>query len=72
MEALKGRLEFEWSVTDKGRPQVRRSMPTLIRFIVILCLIAAVVYGSMIALVVFVEPNQREMDVRIPNERIAR
>ena len=45
-------------------------MPTLIRFIVILCLIGAAIYGSMIALVVFVEPNQREMNVRIPNERL--
>lgn len=45
-------------------------MPTLIRFVVILGLIAAAVYGSMVALVVFVEPTSREMTVRIPNERI--
>ncbi len=45
-------------------------MPSLIRLIVVLGLIAAAVYGSMIALVVLVEPNPREMTVRIPNERI--
>ena len=45
-------------------------MPSLIRLIVVLGLIAAAVYGSMIALVVLVEPNPREMTVRVPNERI--
>lgn len=45
-------------------------MPTLFRFVVILCLIAAAIYGSMVALVTFVEPHQREMTVRIPNERL--
>ncbi len=45
-------------------------MPSLIRLIVVLGLIAAAVYGSMIALVVLVEPNPREMTVRIPNEKI--
>ena len=45
-------------------------MPSLIKLIVVLGLIAAAVYGSMIALVVLVEPNPREMTVRIPNERI--
>jgi hypothetical protein len=45
-------------------------MPSLIRLIVILGLLAAAVYGSMIALVVLVEPTPREMTVRIPNERI--
>jgi uncharacterized membrane protein YdfJ with MMPL/SSD domain len=41
-------------------------MPTLIRFIVILAILAALVYGSMIALTIFVKPNQREMSDRIP------
>ena len=45
-------------------------MPSLIRLIVVLGLIAAAVYGSMVALVVLVEPNPREMTVRVPNERI--
>ena len=45
-------------------------MPSLLRLIVVLGLIAAAVYGSMIALVLLVEPNPREMTVRVPNERI--
>jgi len=45
-------------------------MPSLIRLIVVLGLIAGAVYGGMIALVVLVEPNTREMTVRVPNERL--
>ena len=45
-------------------------MPSLIRLIVVLGLIAAAVYGGMIALVVLVEPNPREMTIRVPAERI--
>jgi hypothetical protein len=45
-------------------------MPSLIRFLVVIGLIAAAIYGGMIALVMFVEPNPREMSVRIPNERL--
>jgi hypothetical protein len=45
-------------------------MPTLIRFIIIVGLIAAVVYGGMVALVIFVEPEQRELSVRVPSERL--
>ena len=45
-------------------------MPSLIRFLVVIGLIAAAVYGGMVALVMFVEPNQREMSVRIPGERL--
>ncbi len=43
-------------------------MPSLIRLIVVLGLIAGAIYGGMIALVVLVEPNPREMSVRIPND----
>ena len=45
-------------------------MPSLIRLLVVLGLIAGAIYGSMVALVMFVEPNPREMSVRIPNERL--
>ena len=45
-------------------------MPSLIRFLVVIGLIAGAIYGSMVALVMFVEPNPREMSVRIPNERL--
>ncbi len=45
-------------------------MPSLIRLLVVLGLFGAVIYGGMIALVVMVEPQQSEMSVRVPNERL--
>ena len=45
-------------------------MPSLIRLLVVLCLIGGVIYGGMIALVMLVEPTPREMSVRVPNERL--
>lgn len=45
-------------------------MPSLIKLLVVLALFGAIVYGGMIALVVLVQPEQREMSVRIPSERL--
>ncbi len=45
-------------------------MPTLFRFLFILALIAGVFYGGMVALVVLVEPREREITVRVPSERL--
>lgn len=45
-------------------------MPTLFRFVVILAVLAGVVYGTMFALVMFVEPKQAELSVRIPPARL--
>ena len=45
-------------------------MPSLIRLLVVLGILAGIVYGGMIALVTLVDPNQREMTVRIPNDRL--
>jgi len=45
-------------------------MPSLIRLLVVLGLIVGIVYGAMVALVVMVEPNPREMTVRIPSDRL--
>ena len=45
-------------------------MPTLFRFLTTLAILAGIAYGSMYALVVFVEPNQGEMTVRIPADRL--
>lgn len=41
-------------------------MPTLIRLVVILLVLAGLVYGAMFALVIFVEPADKEITVRIP------
>ena len=45
-------------------------MPTLFRLLTILAVLAGLVYGSMYALVLYVEPNMGEMTVRIPPERL--
>ena len=42
-------------------------MPTLIRFLVFIGVLAAIIYGSMYALTIFVEPEPREMSQRIPS-----
>ena len=45
-------------------------MPTLFRFLFVLAVIAGIVYGSMVALVMLVEPRERDVTVRIPSERL--
>ncbi len=45
-------------------------MPSLIRFFVICGVLVAIAYGSMFALATFVEPNPREMTVKIPAKKI--
>jgi hypothetical protein len=45
-------------------------MPSLIRLIVVVGLLAGLVYGGMVALVMLVEPQPREMSVRIPGDRL--
>ena len=45
-------------------------MPSLIRLLVVLGLIAGSVYAAMFALVMLVEPKPREMTIRVPSERL--
>ncbi len=45
-------------------------MPSLIRFLIAVGFIAAIVYGAMFALATFVEPEPREMSIRIPADRL--
>ncbi len=45
-------------------------MPSLIRFLVILGILAGLAYAGMIALVFFVEPVPREMTQTIPAARL--
>ena len=45
-------------------------MPTLFRFLSVLAAIAGIVYGSMVALVMLVDPRERDVTVRIPSERL--
>ena len=45
-------------------------MPTLFRFLVICAVIAGSIYGAMWALVLFVDPQPRDVTIRIPSERL--
>lgn len=45
-------------------------MPSLFRFLAIIATIAGLVYGAMYALVLTVDPVEREISVRIPATRI--
>jgi hypothetical protein len=46
------------------------SVPSLIRFVIVLGVLAALGYGAMLALVTFVEPGQREMSQTIPANKL--
>ena len=45
-------------------------MPTLFKFVITLCILAALGYGAMLALVILVEPRTAEMSERIPPDRM--
>lgn len=45
-------------------------MPSLVRFLVTIGILAAIAYGCMFALVFFVQPKKGEMTVRIPIEKL--
>jgi len=45
-------------------------MPTLLRFLFICATAVGLVYAVMLALVVFVDPQPRDVVVRIPPERL--
>ncbi len=41
-------------------------MPSLIRLVITLLFLAGLVYGGMVALVIYVQPKQKEVTIRIP------
>ena len=45
-------------------------MPTLFRFVMTLAVLAGLAYGAMVALVMFVEPKQGEMTVKVPTDKL--
>ena len=47
-------------------------MPTLFRFLAVVGIIFAVVYGGMLALALLVQPQSREISVTIPQDRFSR
>lgn len=47
-------------------------MPTLSRFLFSLIVIAIIAYGVVYALANFVTPRQRDIEIRIPTDRLQR
>lgn len=47
-------------------------MPSLIKLLAIVAILAGIVYGGMIALATFVEPQLREMSQTIPPSRLSK
>lgn len=45
-------------------------MPSLIRFLVFCGVIAGLIYGGMFALVMYVQPKEREITIRVPTEKL--
>lgn len=47
-------------------------MPSLIRFLAVIGILAGLVYAGLWALAHFVEPHPREMTITIPQERLGK
>jgi hypothetical protein len=54
-----------------SQPRVQ-TLPTLFRFLGFLAIVGAIVFGGMLALTIFVTPEQREMSTPIPAQRFNR
>ncbi len=62
-----GEILYNWESSAKGHSS---AMPSLIRFLVVCAILVGAVYGGMFALATMVEPQPREMTVKIPAKRI--
>ncbi len=47
-------------------------MPTLFRFLFVVGTVCALVFGVLMGLVTFVEPQSRDMSINIPAEKLQR
>ncbi len=45
-------------------------MPSLFRFLFLCAVLAGIVYGVMFALIIYVEPVDREVTVRVPTDKL--
>jgi hypothetical protein len=45
-------------------------LPAIVRFLLFVAVIAGLVWGAMLALVAFVEPQPREMTQTLPSSRL--
>jgi len=57
-------------LSDKSVPPTENRVPSLIKFLLLAGILAGIIYGGMIALVTFVEPQPREMSQTIPPARL--
>jgi hypothetical protein len=69
------RLETGPRVDEKGlglprAPAIGTVMPTLMRFVFTLVVLAALFGAAVYALGTFVQPNTRQMTIRIPSSRL--
>jgi len=48
------------------------NMPSLIRFLTVIGILAALVFGGLWSLAHFIEPKPREMTITIPQDRLQR
>lgn len=47
-------------------------MPSLIRLLIVLAILAGLAYGAMLALVTFVDPKPREITITVPPDRLGK
>ena len=47
-------------------------MPSLFRFLLVIAILAGIVYGGMLALATFVQPQQRDMTQIVPPSKFAK
>jgi hypothetical protein len=64
-----------WGIRDliqglSRQTATRDAMPSLVRFLVVCAILAGIVGAAMFYLATFVEPNTREMTIRIPADKL--
>ena len=64
-----GRRHKSAAKTDQGADRNTIAMPSLVRFLSVIAIIAAVIYAGVYALSHFVQPKPREITVSIPPEK---
>ena len=58
--------------TEVADGRESKTMPSLIRLLMVVGLLGGFAYGAMFALANFVQPKPREMTITIPQQRLAK